>query len=84
MKTRLARKALPPDERDAQLRAAEERRSKDDGKLERMMLYGQSPRCRWRMLLDYFAEEGLDPAFRCGTCDNCVTPLEAQLGIPGP
>jgi ATP-dependent DNA helicase RecQ len=68
-------------DRDAQLRVYEKRRAKDEEKLERMMLYGQSPLCRWRLLLEYFGEEGDGEleSFRCGHCDNCVTPLEDQL-----
>jgi ATP-dependent DNA helicase RecQ len=80
VKTRLARRDMDPAERDAQLRAYEERRSVDEAKLERMMLYGQSATCRWRTLLEYFGDE-IEPGFQCGTCDNCVTPLEEQLGV---
>jgi len=50
---------------------------KDKEKLERMMQYGQSARCRWRLLHEYFGEEMEEE--RCGTCDNCVHPLEEQL-----
>jgi ATP-dependent DNA helicase RecQ len=46
----------------------------DRDKLERMMAYGQSASCRWKLLLDYFGEQ-VDWE-RCGTCDNCRTPLE--------
>jgi ATP-dependent DNA helicase RecQ len=83
IKTRLARKEMPPGERDQQLRSYETRRAKDEEKLERMMLYGQSAVCRWRTLLDYFEDEDADAEFRCGTCDNCVNPLEAQIAPPG-
>ena len=39
--------------------------------------YAQSAACRWKLLLENFAEaDGFD---RCGTCDNCVTPLEERL-----
>jgi superfamily II DNA helicase RecQ len=41
------------------------------------MAYGQSATCRWRLLHDYFEEEIEEE--RCGTCDNCVHPLEEQL-----
>jgi ATP-dependent DNA helicase RecQ len=38
--------------------------------LERMVFYGQTGRCRWKVLLDNFgAAEGFEP---CGSCDNCV------------
>ena len=60
-------------------RLAEEKVAKDKEKLERMMQYGQSAKCRWRLLHDYFGEEM--KAERCGTCDNCVHPLEEQIVI---
>ena len=59
-------------------RGPEERRAINDEKLERMMAYAQSASCRWRALLDYFEEPDLDREFRCGTCDACAHPLEAQ------
>lgn len=52
----------------------------DRRKLERMALYAQSARCRWKELLDYFGEgDGFD---RCGSCDNCTNPPEAQYAAP--
>ena len=83
IKTRLERKEMESGERDEQLRAYEKRRSNDEEKLERIMLYGQSAICRWRTLLDYFEDADADPDFRCGSCDNCVNPLEAQIAPPG-
>ncbi len=82
VRTRLARAGLDDATRDARMREYEARRAKDEEKLERMMLYGQSPGCRWRTLLEYFGEEGVEPDFRCGTCDNCVHPLEEQIAPP--
>ena len=61
-------------------RLAEEKVDKDKEKLERMMQYGQSAMCRWRLLHDYFGEEM--EAERCGNCDNCVHPLEEQIALP--
>jgi ATP-dependent DNA helicase RecQ len=58
-------------------RLSEEKTEKDKEKLERMMQYGQSAMCRWRLLHDYFGEEM--EVERCRTCDNCVHPLEEQL-----
>jgi ATP-dependent DNA helicase RecQ len=46
----------------------------DRDKLERMMRYGQSAGCRWKLLLDYFGEAVAWE--RCGSCDNCRTPVE--------
>lgn len=61
-------------------RLSEEKASKDKEKLERMMQYGQSAKCRWRLLHDYFNEQMDDE--RCGTCDNCTHPLEEQIDLP--
>jgi ATP-dependent DNA helicase RecQ len=82
IKRRLARQEMATDVREATLRDYEARRAVDEDKLERMMLYGQSPFCRWRLLLESFGETELDPEFRCGTCDNCTTPLESQIAPP--
>jgi ATP-dependent DNA helicase RecQ len=61
-------------------RLSEEKVNKDREKLERMMQYGQSAMCRWRLLHDYFAEKMEDE--RCGNCDNCIHPLEEQIALP--
>jgi ATP-dependent DNA helicase RecQ len=47
----------------------EEREQDDREKLERMVFYAQTGQCRWRVLLDYFAETLERDA--CGSCDNC-------------
>lgn len=60
-------------------RLSEDKVSKDKEKLERMMQYGQSAKCRWHLLHDYFGEEMQDE--RCGNCDNCVHPLEEQIAL---
>ena len=48
----------------------------DREKLERMMGYGQSARCRWAVLLEYFGGEETEA---CGACDNCLNPPEQAL-----
>jgi ATP-dependent DNA helicase RecQ len=46
-------------------------------KLERMILYGQSPECRWKLLLDYLCRgTGMR---ECGHCDNCEHPVAEQF-----
>jgi ATP-dependent DNA helicase RecQ len=59
-----------------------ERGEKDREKLERMMLYGQSAACRWKLLHEYFDESWEESAEGCNNCDNCLHPLEEQLGLP--
>ncbi|MGZ3442083.1 MAG: RecQ family zinc-binding domain-containing protein, partial [Polyangia bacterium] len=52
-------------------RAAEEYRKRREGdrdKLEAMLRYARSTRCRVKILLDYFGEKGVP---LCGRCDNC-------------
>jgi ATP-dependent DNA helicase RecQ len=61
-------------------RMSEAKVERDKEKLERMMQYGQSATCRWRLLHDYFGEEMQDE--RCGNCDNCIHPLEEQIALP--
>lgn len=77
---RLLRVGVGQAELEKLSRLSEEKAAKDREKLERMMQYGQSAACRWRLLHDYFGEEM--EAERCGTCDNCKNPLEELLGIP--
>lgn len=60
---------------------SEEKAARDREKLERMMQYGQSVACRWRLLHEYFGEETEDE--RCGTCDNCLHPPDEQLSTAG-
>lgn len=74
---RLLRTDLKYAELEELARLSEEKTEKDKEKLERMMQYGQSAMCRWRLLHDYFGEEMEEE--RCGTCDNCVHPLEEQI-----
>ncbi len=52
----------------------------DRERLDRMMAFGQSAMCRWKLLLDYFGET--TDWDRCGTCDNCRHPLEEQIAPP--
>jgi ATP-dependent DNA helicase RecQ len=60
--------------------AYQARRGADRDKLDAMMRYGQSARCRWLQLLEYFGE---NPEWeQCGTCDNCRHPLEDQIAEP--
>jgi ATP-dependent DNA helicase RecQ len=70
-------------------RAAEEyrkRREADHGKLEAMLRYARSTRCRVKILLGYFGENEVP---LCGRCDNCKkygaeAAVERQLDIGAP
>ena len=53
---------------DALATAYDERRQRDQAKLEQMVICAQTAMCRTAMLLDGLGEPGFD---RCGTCDNC-------------
>jgi ATP-dependent DNA helicase RecQ len=55
------------------------RQTADKEKLERMAGYAQSAQCRWKLLLDYFGE--MQDFEKCGTCDNCIEPLEQRLAV---
>jgi ATP-dependent DNA helicase RecQ len=79
-KFRLLRTDVKQAELEQIARLSEEKTEKDKEKLERMMQYGQSAKCRWRLLHEYFGEEMEEEC--CGTCDNCVHPLKAQIGVP--
>jgi len=79
-KFRLLRVDVKEPELEELSRMSEEKVNKDKEKLERMMQYGQSAKCRWQLLHDYFGEEM--EAERCGQCDNCIHPLEEQIALP--
>jgi len=61
-------------------RAYAGRKDADRTKLERMESYAQSALCRWKLLLEYFGET--ETIERCGSCDNCRNPLDAQHAPP--
>lgn len=52
-----------------ELRDYEERREMDRQKLEAMVRYCRTAKCRTRMLLEYFGESPAED-YRCGHCDN--------------
>jgi ATP-dependent DNA helicase RecQ len=65
----LTRAGLDADALEKLLLSYRHKRESDRGMLERMVFYGQTGRCRWKVLLDNFGEsEGFAA---CGTCDNC-------------
>ena len=61
-----------PDLRPGQqavIAAYEERRQRDQAKLEQMVIYAQTALCRTHVLLEALGETV--PWLQCGTCDNC-------------
>jgi ATP-dependent DNA helicase RecQ len=76
----LARAALSGGRIEAIAAAYQARQAADREKLETMMRYGQSARCRWKQVLEYFGETA--EWEQCGTCDNCRHPLEEQIAAP--
>ncbi len=66
----LTRSGLDADALDKLLLTYREKRENDRAMLERMVFYGQTGHCRWKVLLEHFGEaEGFT---NCGTCDNCI------------
>jgi ATP-dependent DNA helicase RecQ len=76
---RLLRAGLVRRELELVAAECEAKAERDREKLERVMLYGQSAECRWKLLHEYFDEPFDEGA--CGNCDNCLHPLEEQLGL---
>ncbi len=68
---------IPIERLEAVAKQYEDRQEDDRAKLERIVQYAQSASCRWKLLLEYFGE--YDGFERCGTCDNCVTPMEQRI-----
>jgi ATP-dependent DNA helicase RecQ len=54
--------------------AGEERKQLERRKLDQLLGYCESMRCRRQVLLDGFGETYPGP---CGNCDNCLTPADA-------
>ena len=51
---------------------SQELRTREKKKLDDIMLYAESPICRWKYLLNYFGES-LEKD--CDSCDNCLDPI---------
>jgi ATP-dependent DNA helicase RecQ len=65
----------------ADLHSYEERRAMDQAKLEAMVRYAQTLRCRSRYILEYFGEE-VEDDWSCGHCDNCRAAGESAADRP--
>jgi ATP-dependent DNA helicase RecQ len=66
----LTRAGLDADALDKLLVSYREKRENDRAMLERMVFYGQTGHCRWKVLLENFGEA--DGFGACSTCDNCI------------
>ncbi len=55
----------------------EERRAIDRRKLEEMVRWCRTARCRTKQILEYFGETP-EEDFRCGHCDNCLGKAESR------
>jgi ATP-dependent DNA helicase RecQ len=73
------RRAFSPPELEAFLATFESRHQADRERIEHMMRYGQTTRCRMQFLREYFAEPSGEP---CQHCDNCQHPLAPGAGHP--
>jgi len=54
----------------ADLTDYEERRARDQQRLQAIINFCQTAQCRTRYILEHFGEE-VDPAWTCGNCDAC-------------
>jgi ATP-dependent DNA helicase RecQ len=57
-----------------------QRQDSDRDALLQMVGYAQSGKCRWKLLLDYFADT-VDGVERCCRCDNCLNPPALALDL---
>jgi ATP-dependent DNA helicase RecQ len=63
------RRAFDPAELEAFLATFEGRYAADRERIEQMMRYGQTTRCRMQFLREYFGDDAAEP---CQHCDNCA------------
>ena len=74
---RLTREDATEAQSRAYLAAYEERRHADRARLDQMIIYAQTARCRWSLLLEYFAPSS--ELTRCEHCDNCQRHPESLM-----
>jgi ATP-dependent DNA helicase RecQ len=66
---------------EALARLYEERRQRDQSKLEQIVIFAQTARCRTAVLLEALSETAAET---CGMCDNCSgTAIRAAAAAPG-
>jgi ATP-dependent DNA helicase RecQ len=73
--TRLLKPDLPFEKLKIDFKGLEEKRRRDEAKLEQMVRFVRSRKCRQKLILDYFGEKREED---CGRCDRC---LESHLRV---
>jgi ATP-dependent DNA helicase RecQ len=76
-KTLALRRSFGSAELERFLATFEARYDADRERIDSMMLYGQTTRCRMQFLREYFGEAARDA---CGHCDNCEQPALVRSG----
>jgi ATP-dependent DNA helicase RecQ len=76
-KTLALRRSFGSAELERFLATFEDRYDADRERIDNMMLYGQTTRCRMQFLREYFGEAARDA---CGHCDNCEQPALVRSG----
>jgi ATP-dependent DNA helicase RecQ len=74
---RMLRREAEFDELEIDFAALESRRAAELEKLNRMVRFALSPRCRQQEILEYFGDRS---SARCGHCDNCSQPGRTVSG----
>ncbi|HEV3339436.1 MAG TPA: RecQ family ATP-dependent DNA helicase [Pirellulales bacterium] len=69
----------PFDQLDLDFKTLEERKEAEYEKLNRMIAFAETSRCREREILAYFGQEDAEP---CGRCDNCERRGLGRRGAP--
>ncbi|MGF7161119.1 ATP-dependent DNA helicase RecQ [Rhodoligotrophos appendicifer] len=60
----------------AQEEASDERKRRENKRLDALIAYCEAPECRRRVLLRHFGQE----SEACGNCDNCLDPVPTRDG----
>ncbi|MES2308878.1 MAG: RecQ family ATP-dependent DNA helicase [Verrucomicrobiota bacterium] len=67
--TRLLKAEIPFQNLKIDFKGMDEKRRRDEAKLEQMVRFVQSRKCRQKLILDYFGEKREE---NCGRCDRCL------------
>lgn len=78
--TQLKRPVLPFEELPIDYEYLEEKRARDERKLELMIKYAEHKGCRHHFVLAYFGDT--HAARRCAACDNCLAHAQRNVRMP--